>query len=109
VGRHARPASGLRAPLRAFLDPGLEPFHHFGYALGALFRSAFGGVDPPQVRAAVELCEGVEERSSVRFGHERFGDVFGEVVTLRPFWCDLHRDLVTDGDAAAAGRGRTKG
>lgn len=72
----------------------------------AFVRSAFGGVDPAQKRAPVELCQPVEERAGVRVGCERSGDIVGEIAPLRSLWCqhDLHGVARTDAAVATPRR-----
>jgi len=84
------------------LDPGVQQLHHPRYAFDALLGAAFRGVDPPQIRPAVELRQRVEELPGVRVGRQGCGDVVGEIVALRPLGRDFHADLVAGGDPAAA-------
>jgi hypothetical protein len=63
---------------------------------------AFGGVDPAQVGASVELGEGVEERAGPGVGVECRGDVVGEVGALGTFGFDVDVNGVADGEAAVA-------
>src|SRR5690242_9834186 len=106
--RTSRKAERL-GPLWALLDPGSQQLHHFGDTFGALLGSTLRRIDPAQVATAVELCERVEERSRVRAGRQRRSDVLSEVLALRPFRCDLHRDVVADRHPVSTRRAEAKG
>jgi hypothetical protein len=88
--------------VRALLTAGFQEADHFGDALGALLWSAFGGVDPAQVGASVELGEGVEERGGLRVGVECGGDVVGQVAALGSLGLDVDGDGVAGGETTAA-------
>ena len=89
--------------------PRVEQVHRFGDALPPPLRDSSGAVDPAQVRASIELGQGVEERRCRRIRVKSRSDVRGQVSALWPFWRDVDGDDVADDKGMGAEPGWTEG
>jgi len=70
---------------RPLFGPGREQGDHFGDPGCPQIWPPGGRIDPAQVRLAVELREGIEERARGWVGRQCCRDIVSQIASLRAF------------------------